>query len=829
VSDDGKKHLKVLRFYPELPPVYISDQVIEPTDNELKILKVRLALPLNNDLQEEFTTLTCYKSISMRADGVFNISESKVLFQTDVSQRLRHSGTVEIPIPEGKFLTPGTYYLTIEGRVKGLSNCPDQNPSFSAKTLSAMFPCRTFQVVKNDLPIKDLTITPPKCSHRKGQISFSHSAGTTENAGQSAYEVHEWINDQWKPSTLFTITKSSNLFQTTVTVRADSVPQGEHLFAFRYYSNGQLKGHTVFDGSIPVVPAIEWPILTQNISGTVIESGRTRTTEDGFIFIPRNQIKNGKPPYNIYYGTLNAQGLQPSSSRPFPQDTLHVTQAGWYYLSVSDADLCGEVTKVQIKVLDNNLGVNIQENRPISCHGADDGVLEAVPTGNINANLLDFRWTADGRTVGDEALQGDIRGGTTYTVEVRHRLLPNLKTTASFGLTEPEPFSLALSSVTDVKCYGQHTGAATFLIDGGTPPLSGFWDNFTDGFKLKDVPAGRYKLKVFDARNCLAEYTAYIRQPDTPLRIVIDSLRHVHYNAQGQMQLGYFDAHATGGTPPLSKVSCNTFSLPQQNKIGGNYPLHAGDANGCTVDTTITVESYDRLSASINKSQEVSCFNGYDGACMLWIHGGNPPYTVKWSNGSTERSLTNLPAGTYRATVTDFYGSRTTAEVIFNEPAPMTAEAINVEAPSYAGYRDEALPDVAADGRLTALIKGGTPPYRYAWTELTTGNEVYTELPVLEHCESGAYRLTVWDARMCSASFEITVPAVAPLQAVLTQTAGIACQGEMTGVLQASATGGTPPYRYAWRVLDGGAAAETALAEAGTDKVAGGLPAGRYG
>ncbi|MDE6106123.1 MAG: SprB repeat-containing protein, partial [Bacteroidales bacterium] len=342
-------------------------------------------------------------------------------------------------------------------------------------------------------------------------------------------------------------------------------------------------------------------------------------------------------------------------------------------------------------------------------------------------------------------------------------------------------------------------------------------------------PAGRYKLKVFDARNCWTEYTANIRQPDSPLRIVIDSLQHVHYNPQGQMQLGYFDAHATGGTPPLSKVSCNTFSLPQKNKVGGNYPLHAGDANNCTVDTTITVMSYDRLSASINKSQEVSCFNGYDGVCMLWIRGGYPPYTVKWSNGSTERQLTDLPAGTYRATVTDFYGSRTTAEVIFNEPAPITAEAINVEPPSYAGYQDEALQDVAADGRLTALIKGGTPPYNYEWTNLTTGKTIYTELPILEHCESGDYLLMVWDDRMCSASFEITVPAVAPLQAGLTVTAGIACQGETTGELQASVTGGTPPYRYAWRALDGGAAAETALAETGTDGVAGGLPAGRYG
>ncbi|MDE6113366.1 MAG: SprB repeat-containing protein, partial [Bacteroidales bacterium] len=645
-----------------------------------------------------------------------------------------------------------------------------------------MFPCHTFQVIKHELPIQNLPITPPKCAHQTGRITFSYEFVLTSGVN-STYEVHEWVDDAWKPSPLFTVNINQSYIQRriTVTAHADSVPQGEHRFAFRCYENDELKAHSEFDGSIPTVPAIEYPILTQDISGTILEGGRMRTTEDGFIFIPRNQIKNGKPPYKIYYGTLNADGMQPSSSRPFPQDTLHVPQAGWFYLSVSDADLCGGLTKIQIKLLDNHLGVNIQEYRPISCHGADDGVLQAVPTGNIDEKLLDFRWTADGRTVGNEALQGDIRGGTIYTVEIHHRLLPKLKATASFSLAEPEPFSLALSSVTDVKCYGQHTGAATFLINGGTPPLSGFWDNFTDGFMLKNVPAGRYKLKVFDARNCWTEYTANIRQPASPLRIVIDSLQHVHYNAQGQMQLGYFDAHATGGTPPLSKVSCNTFSLPQKNKVGGHYPLHSGDANGCTVDTTITVESYDRLSASINRSQEVSCFNGYDGACMLWIRGGYPPYTVRWSNGSTERQLMNLPAGTYSATVTDFYGSRTTAEVIFNEPAPIMAEAINVEAPSYAGYQEASLPDVAADGRLTAFIKGGTPPYHYEWTNLTTGKTVYTEFPVLEHCESGQYRLNVWDDRMCSASFEITVPAVVPLQALLTQTAGIACEGETTG------------------------------------------------
>ncbi|MDE7150539.1 MAG: hypothetical protein K2O01_09130, partial [Bacteroidales bacterium] len=654
--------------------------------------------------------------------------------------------------------------------------------------------------------------------------------------GMTRYEVHEWKNDGWHPSALFKIEETNEQYKRIFTVRSDSIPQGEHRFAFRYYGNDVLKGHYEFDGSIPVVPPIEWPIQTKDISGTIIENGQTKTTEDGHVVIRRDLIRNGTPPYTVSYGTLNAQGMSPSHTTPFPHDTLHISKAGHYYFLISDANVCGDAAKTEIKVLDNLLGVSVQARAPISCHGADDGILQAVPTGTVDERFLDYIWKTDGGTVGREATLGQIRANTAYAVEVRHRFLPRLKTTASMSLKEPAPFSIAVSSTTDVKCHGQHTGSAVFLINGGTPPLAGYWDNFTDGFKIENVPAGHYKLKVFDSRGCLTEYKTYIRQPDTPLRIVVDSLRHVHYNTSNQLQLGYFDAHAEGGTPPLSRVTYNTFGLPQKNKMGGRYPLTAGDANGCTVDTTIVVESYDRLSASIIKTHEVSCFNGYDGACALLIRGGNPPFDIRWSNGSTERGLNDVPAGTYRAVITDLNGCRTTAEVIFNEPAPITADRPRVEQPSYAGYREGLLPAVAADGRITALIKGGTPPYRYAWTHLPTNRISYTEIPVLENCESGGYRLTVFDARECLASFEMAIPFVEPLQAFLNVTADIACGGETTGGLQARATGGTPPYRYTWRALNKSRLKDVPqtidsirdVVLANADDTADGLPAGTY-
>ncbi len=827
-SSSDNKNRKVIRFYPELPRVVIHSQTIPPTDSLLRYLDVHLAFPLDAGKQEKFTTLTCYKSISMREDGVFNISESEVLFQTDVSRLITKAGKTSIPIPDGKQLSPGTYYITIEGSVKGRSNHPDRNGHlYSPATLNAMFPCLRFMVKQNTLSISDLTITQPKCPKQKGGISFNYTKRAIDG-GKNHYAVYEFIDDDWQISPIFDIRVTSGTWGTAVNVKSDSVPQGEHHFAFRYYTGDNLNAQYEFDGSIPVVSPIELTIQKKDISGTIVENGQNKTSEDGHIVIRRDWIRNGTPPYTVSYGTLNAQGMSPGSPKPFPHDTLHIPKAGHYYFGVSDANLCLTTVKAEIKVLDNRLGVSVQEQSPVSCHGANDGVLQAVPIGTVDEKFLDFTWKTLNGTVGNEATLGQVRPNTAYAVEVRHRLLPQLKTTASAILTEPEPFSIAVSSVTDVKCYGQRTGAAVFLVNGGTPPLNGFWDNFTDGFKIENVAAGRYKLKVFDTRGCTADYMAYIRQPDAPLRIVLDSLRHVHYDSRGQMQLGYFDAHAEGGTPPLSRVSCQTFGLPQTNKLGGRYPLFAGDANGCTVDTTITVESYDRLGATIVKTHEVSCFNGFDGACALLIRGGNPPFDVRWSNGDTTRGLTDVPAGTYRAVITDATGCRTTAEVIFNEPAPITADSLRVEPPAYAGYRNGVLPAVAADGRITAIIKGGTPPYQYAWTHLQSMMVRYTEIPILEQAASGTYRLTVFDARDCFAAFDIEVPAVAPLHAVLETTAEIACQGERTGGLRARTTGGTPPYRYAWHVSDHPAESVRTAILAGTGDALDSLPAGHY-
>jgi len=130
----------------------------------------------------------------------------------------------------------------------------------------------------------------------------------------------------------------------------------------------------------------------------------------------------------------------------------------------------------------------------------------------------------------------------------------------------------------------------------------------------------------------------------------------------------------------------------------------------------------------------VNCFGNNDGSLQAIATGGHPPYTYAWSNGSTVQNMTNVPAGTYTATITDSYGCSATVTGTVFQPALLVANTL-VTNESALG---------ACDGAIDLTVTGGISPYAYAWS-----NAAVTE-DITGLC-SGTYSVTLTDSNGCDA------------------------------------------------------------------------------
>ena len=91
------------------------------------------------------------------------------------------------------------------------------------------------------------------------------------------------------------------------------------------------------------------------------------------------------------------------------------------------------------------------------------------------------------------------------------------------------------------------------------------------------------------------------------------------------------------------------------------------DAHGCSESGSVTITQPEMLVSTAVKT-DVSCFGGSDGTATVSIAGGTSPYSILWSTGSTDATITGLSSGTYSVQVTDAHGCMSSAEVTIGQP-----------------------------------------------------------------------------------------------------------------------------------------------------------------
>lgn len=198
--------------------------------------------------------------------------------------------------------------------------------------------------------------------------------------------------------------------------------------------------------------------------------------------------------------------------------------------------------------------------------------------------------------------------------------------------------------------------------------------------------------------------------------------------------------------------------------------------------------------------------------------GGSEPYNYSWSFGDGSSGW-GSPAthafaatGTYQANVTvaDVHNVTTNSSVnVTVHPAP----AVSAGATPHAT-------DAGVTVTFSSTPTGGVAPYTYAW-KFGDGGTGSGAAPTHSYASSGTFtvNVTLTDAVGVTANASVTVTINPALAASVTSAPSAPVTGA-TVYFNATASGGTPAYTYAWTFGDGGsgtgAAATHSYANAGS-------------
>ncbi len=179
-----------------------------------------------------------------------------------------------------------------------------------------------------------------------------------------------------------------------------------------------------------------------------------------------------------------------------------------------------------------------------------------------------------------------------------------------------------------------------------------------------------------------------------------------------------------------------------------------------------------------------SCNGSADGSIFLNITGGNPPYSVQWSNMMQGPSISNLSNGVYHATVTDVGGCVTkTPFYQINAATNLNILVSELKRPTCLGIDD---------GNITIIHNIDFPPYTYQWSNGSTTKNI-------TGVGEGFYTVTVTDANQCFKVLEqIKLLAQPSLITNVRLLSNPRCYGQEKGAIELITINGTAPYQYRW-------------------------------
>ena len=313
----------------------------------------------------------------------------------------------------------------------------------------------------------------------------------------------------------------------------------------------------------------------------------------------------------------------------------------------------------------------------------------------------------------------------------------------------------------------------------GEGPFTYSWSDGTMDSVIYPSQSGVYAVTVEDVNGCQREKTISVN-----VREKIDfEIAQTAILCSGE-NTGSIDLEVVNGEEPFSFLWSNNAETEDiDSLIGGLYSVTITDKYDCTAEATVIVEEPDPIFIQ-PVTIDVSCDDNEAGTVSLVTSGGTSPYSFLWSNEETASQISVMVPETYSVTVTDSFGCQATAIAIvglqgnlhtISELTPISCNPDNGN---------------AFDGAIAVQPLSGNAPYTYLWNNGQVDS-------IVSGLGTGIYQVTIADAIGCSniELFELETPAALTLSA---NVSDVQCFGEMTGMVETTASGGTPDYKFAW-------------------------------
>jgi len=413
----------------------------------------------------------------------------------------------------------------------------------------------------------------------------------------------------------------------------------------------------------------------------------------------------------------------------------------------------------------------IDSTRSILCYGDSDGAVYA--SYSTNGTVTSFGWNYPGGA-NQTSLVGIPAGTYIFTVTTT-----TCTKSDTVVLVNPSRVVVTVPNDTFTSCSANNLGTLSAGVTGGTAGYTYLWSNGSTTAAISGLTPGTYSVIVTDSHGCTGSATATVTRLQGNLAFGNPVVVQPTCTTPGAITVT-----VTGGTLPItytwSPTEPNTGILT--GLTAGSYCVTATDAGGCSVTACFTLTQAVSVTIDSANVTNVTCNAANNGTITVHASGGTPPLGYSWTpTEPNSNSLTGLSAGTYVVTVTDASGCTATASYTITQPSAIANDSVVIVAVT-----------CTASGSVTVFDTGGVAPLTYSWSNGSTTDSI-TNVP------AGTYTLTVTDAHGCSitASYVVgTAPgAIVFGTPVIVNTT---CNGDSTGSITVSATGGNGNISYTW-------------------------------